>query len=189
MWMWGNAIRSECADDNLYVHMYACMWMYVRAAVSGQVHLVWARGQTRTHRANHMEDVERGDVQPLLSTLAVCHDRRVTRDSQLSQRWGGGRRQGGPQQLLHDRKGEISARLEFASSLFCTRALKTCQVVDLWRGTKRFEKKKPNIIIKGPFQAFQNPRSGFQADLLFRYSGGRHSPRVPQQSVPCDALV
>ena len=33
------------------------MWVYVLAAVSGQVHLVWARGQTRTQRANHMEDI------------------------------------------------------------------------------------------------------------------------------------
>ena len=103
---------------------------------------------------------------------------------------GGGRRQGEPQQLPRDRKGAIFGASGIASSLFCilhTRALKklakwsTC-------GAEPKVMKNQNLF-KGPFQAFQNPHSGFQADLLFRYSGGRHGPRVPQQSVPCDALV
>lgn len=63
--------------DDVYVHVYACMCVYVRAAVSGQVHLVWARGQRQTHRANHMEGVEVHRARRCATVLRICQFARI----------------------------------------------------------------------------------------------------------------
>lgn len=91
-------MRESARPGALYVYVCACMCVYVRAAVSGQVHLVWARGQRDAYKANHMDPNDGGTLSAAMFNpfgqfaSFFTDDRCVTREreSELSQRWLGG---------------------------------------------------------------------------------------------------
>ena len=69
------AAREWMTCMYMCIHVCGCMFA---PRCRARFTLYGARGQTQTHRANHMEDVERGDVQPFCPFASLpgsaCHE-------------------------------------------------------------------------------------------------------------------